>query len=65
MRLLRISRAELVEQMIKDRRGGQTNDFQTDLGCNGCRICLCACKIEVRAKQVNGAILKSDCKDVT
>jgi len=35
------------------------------LGGDGRRICLRACKIKVRAKQVNGAILKSDCEDVT
>jgi len=65
MRLLGISRAELVEQMIQDRRGGQTDDFQADIGCDGRRSLLLACPIKVGTKQVDGTILKSDTKDVS
>ncbi len=65
MGLLRIPRAELVEQVIQDGRSGQTDNFQADGGLNCRGVHLCACVIEVRAKQVDWAILEGDPKDVT
>ncbi len=64
MGLLGIPRAELVEQVIQDGRSGQTDDFQADGGlyCRG--VHLCAREIEVRAKQVDWAILEGDPEDV-
>ncbi len=51
--------------MIQDGGSCQADDFRVDLVGDGHRICLHACEIEIRAKQVDGAILKSDGKDVT
>ncbi len=64
MGLLGIPRAELVEQMIQDGGSGQTDDFWADCGLYCCGVHLCACEIEVRAKQVDWAILEGDPEDV-
>ena len=43
VRLLGITGAELVEEEIQDRWGGQIDNVQADLSFNGCRICLYTC----------------------
>ncbi len=65
VRLLGITRAELIEEVIKDGWGGQLDNFQADLSFDGrCRIRLCTREIKVGAKQVNGTILEGDANDV-
>ena len=64
MRLLGITRAELVEEVIQDQWGGQLDNFCTDLSINGCIIHLCTREVKIGAKQVDGTILEGDAKDV-
>ncbi len=64
MRLLGITRAELVEEVIQDQWGGQLDNFCTDLSLNGCIIHLCTREVKIGAKQVDGTILEGDAKDV-
>jgi hypothetical protein len=60
VRLLGITGAELVEEVIQDGWGGQA-----DLSFDGLRIRLCTCKIKIGVKQVDGTILEGDAEDVT
>jgi hypothetical protein len=64
LQLLGITRAELVEEVIQDRWGGQLDNLQADLSFDGCRIHLCTREIKIWAKQVNRTILEGDAKDV-
>ena len=64
VRLLGITRAELVEEVIWDGWGDQLDNFHADLSLDGCRIRLCTREVEIGAKQVNGTILEGDAKDV-
>jgi hypothetical protein len=64
VQLLGITGAELVEEVIQDRWGGQLDTFQADLSFDGRRIRLRTREIKIGAKQVDGTILEGDAKDV-